>query len=448
MLITNAQLISGEPIAVRTEGEVIRQVGRHLDAESGDEVVDAHGGTLIPGLHDHHIHLRAAVAAEQSVSVGPPQVGDRDELMRVLRRARPRADGWIRAVGYHDSVAGDLDRDRLDDLVPAVPLRIQHRSGAMWFLNSAGLALLGRPDHPTGRLFREDAAIAGSTHIGNIDFGPISKRLTGYGVTGVTEATPDLVAADVDTFGAAMRNGVLRQQVLVLSPESGLPTASLGFGPVKRILDDDTLDLDALEQWIEGIHGAGGAVAMHCVTVVQLVVAVTALRSVGATAGDRIEHAAMVPDEMISDLVDLGITVVTQPNFVAERGDQYLQDIAERELPMLWRLRSLHHAGVAVAGGTDAPFGDLDPWACMRAARDRLSPAGVEMSPFERIPARMALDLFLGEPLSPARPRSVTAGSRADLCLLAAPPDVVLAELTADLVDGTMIAGRFYPGGG
>lgn len=444
MLIVNARLITGEPVALRTEDENIRDVDRHLDLLDAEEMVDARGGTLIPGLHDHHVHLRAAVAADQSIPVGPPQVNDRDELTRVLAEARPRADGWIRAVGYHDSVAGDLDRHLLDSMVPAVPLRVQHRSGAMWFMNSAGLVALGRPGHPTGRLFREDAGVADSTQAADIDFGPISTRLTNYGVAGVTEATPNLAAADVDSFSAALRDGVLRQRVMMLAPKSGFPAPSLMFGPVKRILDDDDLDLDALAQWIETVHADDGAVAMHCVTVAQLVVAVTALRTVGPADGDRIEHAAMVPGEMISDLVDLGVTVVTQPNFVAERGDQYLEDIPEADLPMLWRLSSLQRAGVAVAGGTDAPFGDLDPWACMRAARDRLSANGITLSSSERVSARIALALFLGEPHAPAVLRRLVPGVRADLCLLTAAPDVVLEELTADLVSATVIGGRLY----
>ena len=29
----------------------------------GDEIVDAAGGVLLPGLHDHHIHLLALAAA-------------------------------------------------------------------------------------------------------------------------------------------------------------------------------------------------------------------------------------------------------------------------------------------------------------------------------------------------------------------------------------------------
>ncbi|WP_346425990.1 amidohydrolase family protein [Williamsia sp. 1135] len=402
MLISNARAITGETVSIRTERDAIREVGACLEAQSGEDVVDLAGGTVIPGLHDHHVHLRAVAAAADSVSVGPPAVADADALRRVLRAAQPRQDGWIRAVGYHDSVAGDLDRHYLDDVIATVPLRVQHRSGAMWIVNSAGLVELGRPDHPTGRLFREDAEIAASTVPEPVDFASVSARLSAYGVVGVTEATPDLTATELDSFEVAVRSGRLRQRVLVLSQDAG--HGALEFGPIKRILDDDTLDLDAITAWIRRCHGSGVAVAMHCVTVVQLVVAVAALRTAGSAVGDRIEPFAMVPEEMIDDLVDLGVTVVTQPNFVAERGEQYLQDIPAADLPQLWRLASLQRAGVAVAGGTDAPFGDLDPWACMRAARDRLCTSGAGLSLPERVSARAALGLFLGEPLTPARP--------------------------------------------
>mgnify|MGYP000371484137 CR=1 FL=1 len=35
------------------------------------------------------------------------------------------------------------DRERLDALAPERPVRIQHRSGSMWFVNSKGLERLG-----------------------------------------------------------------------------------------------------------------------------------------------------------------------------------------------------------------------------------------------------------------------------------------------------------------
>ena len=63
----------------------------------------------------------------------------------------------------------------------------------------------------------------------------------------------------------------------------------------------------------------------------------------------------MVPTELRDDLRRLGVTVVTQPHFVAERGDQYLVDVDPDDQPLLYPCASLRAAGVAVAAGTDAP---------------------------------------------------------------------------------------------
>ena len=87
---------------------------------------------------------------------GRRRSGPKRNWHRHLRPQSPGPDGWIRAVGYHASVAGELDREQLDALVADTPLRIQHRSGAMWILNSAGLARVGLADHPDGRLHSAD----------------------------------------------------------------------------------------------------------------------------------------------------------------------------------------------------------------------------------------------------------------------------------------------------
>lgn len=444
MLIARAQRITGEPIAVRIAQGRLTEVDEDLEPDVDDEVVDARGGTLLPGLHDHHLHLRAAVAATRSVKVGPPEVRNFEQLRHTLTEASPRSDGWIRAVGYHDSVAGELDRNRLDELRAGTPLRVQHRSGALWMVNTAGLVALGRPRHPTGRFFRQDAEFAVITAGEPIDFAPLSARLTAFGVTGVTEATPDLGPDDLAALNIAVRSQQLRQRVLVMSDPGTHQYSALDFGPVKRILDDNSLDFDGLTEWISDVHVRGRAVAMHCVTVAQLVVAASALGTAGAAAGDRIEHAAMVPTEMLTALADLGVTVVTQPNFVAERGEEYLSDVPAVDHHQLWRVASLRRAGVPVAGSTDAPFGDLDPWAAMRAARDRLSNSGALLAERERVDAATALSLFLGEPHSPARPRQLVPGARADLCVLSAAPETVLAELSADLVAATIIDGHLH----
>ncbi|PRC49026.1 amidohydrolase, partial [Mycobacterium sp. ITM-2017-0098] len=143
-----------------------------------------------------------------------------------------------------------------------------------------------------------------------------------------------------------------------------------------RILHDDELDLDGLIRWIRHTHSVGIPVALHCVTAAQLVVALAAFRAAGRHPLDRLEHAAVVPDSSLADLAAAALPVVTQPNFVAERGDQYLVDVPAAEHHELWRLASLLDAGVSVALSTDAPFGDADPWAAMRAAVHRRAPSG------------------------------------------------------------------------
>lgn len=427
MLIRRATLLDGRVADIRV-AERILAVADALDPAPGEDVLDAGFGAVLPGLHDHHLHLRAAAAALASLPVGPPAVHTKDQLAQALSSSEPGVDGWIRAVGYHESVAGELDRTVLDTLRPETPLRVQHRSGVLWILNSAGLARVGLGDHPDGRL-RSTAGWSDAVPRRGADLGKLSRQLTGLGVTGVTDATPDLDADDIGSLTAAHRRGELRPRPYFLAPG-------------KKILHDDRLDLQALTGWIADRHRADHPVAIHCVTAAQLVVAVAALRAAGPGPSDRIEHAAIVPDDMIAELADLGVTVITQPNFVAERGEAYLHDVAADEQPQLWRVAALIDAGIGVAGSTDAPFGALDPWAAMRAAVHRTTESGTVLGAGERIPPGAALRLFLACPADPARMRSVVPGQPGDLCVLAIPPRDALAELASDMVTATVIGGE------
>ena len=92
--------------------------------------------------------------------------------------------------------------------------------------------------------------------------------------------------------------------------------------------------------------------------------------------GDRIEHGAVIPRELDHTLRTMGLAVVTQPNFVSERGDEYLTSVDAADLDDLWRCASLLDAGVTVGAGSDAPFGRPDPWALIQSAVDRRTDYG------------------------------------------------------------------------
>jgi predicted amidohydrolase YtcJ len=361
--------------------------------------------------------------------VGPADVHTRADLARVLAAADVGSDGWLRAVGYHEAVAGPLDRTVLDDVSPPVPVRIQHRSGVLWTLNSAGLARVGLADHPDGRLHSADQSWSDMLQRNESGLTEVSGRLSSYGVTGVTDATPDLEVGDVVKLIEAHRRGELHQHVHCLAPG-------------KRILHDNDLDLPELTAWIAERHADDAPVAVHCVTAAQLVITLAALRSAGRHPQDRIEHAAVVPDDSVADIVDVGATVVTQPNFVTERGEQYLDDVPAAEHHELWRVATLVAAKIPVALSTDMPFGNDDPWKTMRAAVSRTTGSGAVLGPDECVSARDALTMFFGAPDQPAVQRRITPGQPGDLCILGASPDEVLGELDSGLVVATVIGGH------
>lgn len=178
-------------------------------------------------------------------------------------------------------------------------------------------------------------------------------------------------------------------------------------------------------------------------TRLQLALALAALDAGGgALPGDRIEHAAVLPPDLARPVADAGLTVVTQPHFLAERGDAYLRDVEPDDLPWLYRCAGLLAAGIPLAAGTDAPFGGADPWASMRAAVRRRAPSGQVMGPDEALSPARALALYLGDPADPGGPpRRVVPGAPADLCLLAQPTRAVLADLDPGPAVLTLVAG-------
>jgi len=446
-------------VDVHVTGTTIVAVGPGLRPGGDPEVVDGHGGALLPGLHDHHIHLLATAAARSSVAVGPGEVDGAAGLAAALGAADAAlpAGRWLRAVGYHESVAGDLDRWVLDALVPDRPLRIQHRSGARWTLNTAAVAAVGldgdapsgaeRDDHGrlTGRLHRSDAWLRERLPAGaRPDLAELGTALARVGVTGVTDATPFGRPADLTALAAATTTGALPLRVVAMGgPElagAEFP-AALGRGPVKLVIDDARYPaLDDLVAAMSHAHRQHRPVAVHCVTRTALALALAAWESAGARAGDRIEHGSVVPPDAVASIAALGLTVVTQPGFVAERGDQYLADVAPDDIPHLYPCRRLIDAGVAVAGSTDAPYSAIDPWAAMRAAVHRTTAAGAEIAPAEAVAPQRALQLFLGPADRPGGPpRTVAPGAPADLCLLDRPLADVLRRLTGDDVVRTVV---------
>ncbi|MBM3596138.1 MAG: amidohydrolase family protein, partial [Alphaproteobacteria bacterium] len=423
--------------------------------EKASRVIAARGGALLPGLHDHHVHIVGLAGRAQSVWCGPPAVLDEGQLSRALENAP--GSGWIRAIGYHESVLGYLpDASELDRLVADRPLRMQHRSGRMWLLNSAAIGLLLATGDPppgmereggcfTGRLFDADAWLRTALGSAPPDLSVISADLARLGVTGLTDMTPQNGPQISDHFTRQRKSGALAQSLTIAG------TLSLGdavvegwtLGPVKLHLHEaDLPPFDEALTLIRAAHDNGRAVAIHCVSEVEIVFALALLDSAGAMRGDRIEHASIATPDHVAQIACMGLAVCVQPHFVAERGDRYLVDVEPRLQRDLYRLASLTDAGIALAGGSDAPFASHDPWAAMRAVVSRSTAAGEIIGPDEALSPEQALSLWLADPADFGLRREIRVGAPADLCLLDRPWADARMRLSGEDVVLTLASGE------
>ena len=450
--------VGDERFDVRLEGDRIAEVGHGLERRVGEGVFDLEGMRLAPGLHDHHIHLRALAALESSVIVGPPEVQNLSEFSERLRSAESHmlSGQWLRGVAYHESVAGELDRQVLDVLVPERPVRIQHATGMLWILNSRALRELGVGDDApggaehdakgrlNGRFWREDAWLAGRLPKTSHDFSALSQLAASRGITGFTDATPGAREAEVAAFVEANKDAVLLQRLcLMAEPGTVAPDSDMvTLGPVKILLDDiDLPDFDDLVNRFRDAHACGRPAAVHCVTRTTAVLAVSAFEAAGVLRGDRIEHGSILGPDTIEAIARLGISVVTQPGLLVTRGDRWLVDVPERSHPDLWRLGSLVEAGITVAGSTDAPYGSADLWLAVGAAYDRRTMDGAILGQSESVGPSTALALFTSDPHDLGRQRRVAPGDLADLVVVE-PGSAGYSGVPTPLVKATFVAGR------
>ena len=454
-IISNAE-VEGRLVSVVIEGDRIVAVDES-EVSYSDDVIDAKGAALIPGLHDHHVHLFAMAAARDGVDlrqfVSPAEV---DVALRTASSGL--GDRWLRASGYDEYRHGPLDRNRLDAVVGTTKVRVQHRSGLAWVLSTAGLDAVIVNEVPsgveresdgnfTGRLLRLDAWLAERVGMSAPSFDGLGAELSALGITGVTDATPDIGAGRLEILRRAVDDGSLPQALTFLGvseSERELVAPWATVGPAKLLVDEIIgLDPDALAKQIASRHEAGRAVALHAVSRAETVTAATALALAGMVSGDRIEHGSVLPSDLDTILRDGGVTVILQPGLVRERGDHYLEVVADEDLSVLHRAASLESAGVRIAAGSDAPVSSIDPWAAIAAASTRTTRSGRSLGTDERVDAATALGWYLTEPLDPGGPiRRVRVGERADLCLLGAPLSAVLSKPDASFVRKTWVAGR------
>lgn len=155
-----------EAVAIK-HGWILR-VGTDDDVreviDSGTEVHNLDGKTVLPGLIDSHMHPGGSWGAYliRGVECGP-ELNSVDEMLeRVRLKVKETASGnWILGYRLDDVKMGRYpSRQELDEVSPSNPLYIQRRDGHNGVANSLALELAGitkdTPDPHHGKIERDE----------------------------------------------------------------------------------------------------------------------------------------------------------------------------------------------------------------------------------------------------------------------------------------------------
>lgn len=395
------------------------------------------GAVVLPGFVDPHVHLLSMAATRCSVDLAG--AGDRSTLLG--RLAAAAAGGWVRAVGWDDSLGhGALTAVDLDRACPGRPVAVHHATGHLVALSTEALAHLGVEDDGDGVVPGDHPALARVPRLepAVLDdaLTAVGAELSAAGIVAVTDATATNGPAEVDRLVGAG---------LPVRAEAMAGVHALGQVPagtrIKLVVDEHTA-MPELADRISCAHCVGHPVALHVVDVGPLQVALDALAAApGPPPGrrDRLEHVSLCLPEQVDAIARSGAAVVTQPSFLVHRAGKYRAELSEVERGWLYRTASLLRAGVEVAASSDAPVVPPRPLESVQAMVSRDDPA-------ERVDIDAALDLITRRAAAVSAtgsPGALAMDGAADFVVLAADPRRVPAEELATIpVLGTWVGGQ------
>ncbi len=418
------------------------------------------GCHIVPGLIDAHLHLAGYGAALEQVDCAGLTSWEACVGRAAARARELPAGAWVLGRGWDQNLwhgKAFPGREELDRRIPDRPVLLRRVDGHAAVANAAALEAAGigpdTPDPPGGRLGRrKDGTLSGLLVDGAVELvrravpppdAAVIERwilrsaraLAARGLTQIGDA--GTTAAELEVLLRLEREGRLPIRIWVMldGTDDALLARWFARGPLKTpgrmvrvgsvklyadgalgsrgaLLGADYTDdpgnrglavtpLGRLRKVTMEASAAGFQVAVHAIGDEAVHRVLDVFEAVGPARcrrlRHRIEHAQTVRPEDVARFARLGVTASVQPLHCIDDMPWAPDRLGPERILWAYRWRSLLDAGVALAGGSDAPVASPDPLAGMLAAVTRQRPDGTPAggwNPAERLTAGEALHLF------------------------------------------------------
>lgn len=460
LLIRNGRVLDDGVVAGTCVGVLHgRVVGLDDVAElPAVRTVDVGGATVIPGLHDAHVHTTSfgvgLLTLDLSSTSGMAAV--HDALARYAADLGP--DAWVIGSGYGLGLrpGEHPPRQLLDDAGGGRPVWLTHFSGHACVLSSAALSEAGIRSNavPPGRgrvslgadgdpdgLLEESAMDLVKEHVGPASLEGLARAIdvatrvyaaegvttfvdAGIGSPGIDHSPLELAAYQLarETGRLHVRGQLMVHDAVLHDVAGHIDDATprgLDLG-LRTGLGDGWLEVGAMKIWVDGASGAGDLdddpavlrrsiisaaragwqVAAHAMGDRAVDLVLDALAEAAADTPHptdrphRIEHGAYLRLDQVKRLSAAGVAIAHQPSFVSTFGEAMRSAMGGDDAGNGFRLRSLLDAGVVVAGSSDRPVAPGPPLAGIQAMVERVTETGEPFGTAESVDARTALRTY------------------------------------------------------
>lgn len=167
----------------------------------------------------------------------------------------------------------------------------------------------------------------------------------------------------------------------------------------------------------------------------------------------RIEHAGMVPPDLMHRIKNLGIIPIPNPAFFYEFGEGYIKNYGDR-VEHMFPMADYVEQGVVAAAGSDSPVTFANPMQGIYCAITRKTASGTPVGERQKVSILDAIRAFTLNgayaTFEEDRKGSIEPGKLADLAVLdgsilsAAPEDILSMQPTLTMIGGEIV----YEGAG
>ncbi|MDG1989956.1 MAG: amidohydrolase family protein [Dehalococcoidia bacterium] len=366
------------------------------------KTIDMSNHFVLPGFIDSHTHCFASIKAMNSVNLSFSKASNtKEKVMNILYDAikAKKNDECLIAVGFDETLMKSNwypSRDELDKLSSNHSIQIIHRTGHASFLNSKALKIceINESTHePEGAYFSRDI-YSGMLDGYIIGFNAIiDKKMEKFkekfskndmmkwlkiqvsqGITTITHANPDSNIYDWQFFielleaNAFIPNIILMESIHLLNekrfPRNGLNGRVLR-GHTKLILNEfESLveeDRNELKSIIAMCEKQERKLAVHVISNNTIDYIIGLIKETKTTIIKRIEHAPMLNDDQMNNLISKKISIVAQPGILYEAQNRYKKLITEKDMRYLHPWKSFIDQGGVLAFSSDSPVTSQSP---------------------------------------------------------------------------------------